>query len=382
MSAKFVESTHGKKHLCYLGYRYFAKRKNLNGSEYWICVKCSATATSYADSSVVVRDEHTHLPDATDREVLEMRKNLKRKIIDESGSVDSIVEEAYHAIHAQPQSTDLIINLPAIRTIKNTSQKQRRKTRPPIPLKIEQFPFPLPDVYCKSTQGEWFLLYDGLLDATRSLIFATYNDIVSIYHSKKIGTVTGHFIHVHPFFIRYIRFMHIMTDYQHHAFLPYLAVNPNKLILRTITIDFELGVSNVFTKHYPSVIVRGCLFHFGQSLFRKFVDLGLKAAYNDNENLCIWFRSFAALSLLPLNHMLQGLQCLTSTRPEYPNIQGFLDYYHNTYGPFSKFPPHMYNLYRNITPRTINYLEGRHSRMKKHVNSPHPNIFMVIDFPG
>ncbi|CAF1657773.1 unnamed protein product [Rotaria magnacalcarata] len=294
MSAKFVESTHGKNHLCYLGYRYFAKRKNLNGSEYWICVKCSATATSYADSSVVVRDEHTHLPDATDREVLEMRKNLKRKIIDESGSVDRIVEEAYHAIHAQPQSTDLIINLPAIRTIKNTSQKQRRKTRPPIPLKIEQFPFPLPDVYCKSTQG----------------------------------------------------------------------------------------VSNVFTKHYPSVIVRGYLFHFGQSLFRKFVDLGLKTAYNDNENLCIWFRSFAALSLLPLNHILQGLQCLTSTRPEYPNIQGFLDYYHNTYGPFSKFPPHMYNLYRNITPRTINYLEGRHSRMKKHVNSPHPNIFMVIDFPG
>ncbi|CAF5219625.1 unnamed protein product, partial [Rotaria magnacalcarata] len=128
--------------------------------------------------------------------------------------------------------------------------------------------------------------------------------------------------------------------------------------LRTITIDFELGVSNVFTKHYPSVIVRGCLFHFGQSLFRK---------------------SFVALSLLPLNHMLQGLQCLTSTRPEYPNIQGFLDYYHNTYGPFSKFPPHMYNHYRNITPRTINYLEGRHSRMKKHVNSPHPNIFIAID---
>ncbi|CAM4740257.1 unnamed protein product [Rotaria magnacalcarata] len=149
--------------------------------------------------------------------------------------------------------------------------------------------------------------------------------------------------------------------------------------LRTITIDFELGVSNVFTKHYPSVIVRGCLFHFGQSLFRKFVDLGLKTAYNDNENLRIWFRSFVALSLLPLNHMLQGLQCLTSTRPEYPNIQGFLDYYHNTYGPFSKFPPHMYNHYRNITPRTINYLEGRHSRMKKHVNSPHPNIFIAID---
>ncbi|CAF4022643.1 unnamed protein product, partial [Rotaria magnacalcarata] len=58
------------------GYRYYGKRKNQNGSEYWICVKCNATATSFADLSVVVRDEHTHLPDGTDKEVLEMRKNF------------------------------------------------------------------------------------------------------------------------------------------------------------------------------------------------------------------------------------------------------------------------------------------------------------------
>ncbi|CAF2854919.1 unnamed protein product [Rotaria sp. Silwood2] len=74
--------------------------------------------------------------------------------------------------------------------------------------------------------------------------------------------------------------------------------------LRTVTIDFELGVYNVFKKHYPTVIVRGCLFHYGQLLFRKFVDLGLKVSYNNDENLRDWFRSFAALSLLPLNHML------------------------------------------------------------------------------
>ncbi|CAF0883600.1 unnamed protein product [Didymodactylos carnosus] len=90
--------------------------------------------------------------------------------------------------------------------------------------------------------------------------------------------------------------------------------------LRTITIDFELGVSN-----------------------RKFFDLGLKTQYKGDENLRDWFRSFAALSLLPLKHMLWGLQCLIRTRPDYPDIQEFIDYYHNTYGPFSRFPPHMYN---------------------------------------
>ena len=55
--------------------------------------------------------------------------------------------------------------------------------------------------------------------------------------------------------------------------------------LRTITIDCELSISNIFTKHYPHVIVRGRLFHYGQSLFRKFVDLGLKTAYKNDENL-------------------------------------------------------------------------------------------------
>jgi hypothetical protein len=136
MSATFIVSTHGKRHLCSLGYRYYWKRKNQNGSEYWICVKCNATATSFSDLLVVVRDEHTHLPDETDKEVCEMRKNLKRKIIEESVPIDRIVEEAYHAIHRQSQSTDLIINLPAIHTIENTSQKQRRKTRPPVPQTI------------------------------------------------------------------------------------------------------------------------------------------------------------------------------------------------------------------------------------------------------
>ncbi|CAF1154141.1 unnamed protein product [Didymodactylos carnosus] len=108
------------------------------------------------------------------------------------------------------------------------------------------------------------------------------------------------------------------------------------------------------------------------------VNLGSKTQYKDDENLRDWFRSFAALSLLPLKHMLWGLQRLIRTRPGYPGFQGFIDYYHNTYGPFSRFPPHMYDHYRNITPRTINYLEGRHSRMKKHVSSPHLNIYIAI----
>jgi len=98
ISHTFTESKHGKRRLCYFDYRYSSKRKNENDSEYWVCVKCKATATSYSDLSVVEHDDHTHLSDETDKEVLEMRTNLKGKIIEASGLVDRIVEEAFHAI--------------------------------------------------------------------------------------------------------------------------------------------------------------------------------------------------------------------------------------------------------------------------------------------
>lgn len=55
MSATFIESTHGKRQLFYLGYRYSLRHKNQNGSEYCVCIKC--TATSYPNFSVLVHIE-------------------------------------------------------------------------------------------------------------------------------------------------------------------------------------------------------------------------------------------------------------------------------------------------------------------------------------
>ena len=39
----------------------------------------------------------------------------------------------------------------------------------------------------------------------------------------------------------------------------------------------------------------------------------------------------------------------------------------------------MYNHYRNINPRTINYLEGRHNKWKKRSTKAHNNIYVCID---
>ena len=46
----------------------------------------------------------------------------------------------------------------------------------------------------------------------------------------------------------------------------------------------------------------GCLFHFGQALFKNLCDkCGLRQEYYDNEALRMWFRRMQALAFVPLD---------------------------------------------------------------------------------
>ncbi|CAF2036138.1 unnamed protein product [Rotaria magnacalcarata] len=175
--------------------------------------------------------------------------------------------------------------MPAIATIKNTLQKQRRKTLPSTPKSMEQLPYPLPEVYCKTKLGESFLLCDGPLGGVRSLVFSSYND--KIYLSQHENWYGDRTFYTCP-----------SIFYQMHSIHTYYDGISTPCIFALLTGKNEQIYTNLFT-----------------SLFRKFVDLGLKTAYKNDENLREWFRSFAALSLLPLNHMLWVLQCLIRTRP-------------------------------------------------------------------
>ena len=127
--------------------------------------------------------------------------------------------------------------------------------------------------------------------------------------------------------------------------------------------------------------MKGCLFHYGQALFRKFVDLNLRTALQQDETLRVWFRSFAAIALLPQRDMIEATEYLRLNKPLLyeKEIELFIEYHDKTYGVNSSFPPIMYNHYRNINPRTINYLEGRHNRWKKISASSHNDVYTCID---
>ncbi|CAF1019983.1 unnamed protein product [Didymodactylos carnosus] len=147
------------------------------------------------------------------------------------------------------------------------------------------------------------------------------------YLKVKCGTVMEHSTFVHQYFIKFILSMGIMMMVLWHlTYIVYYLANPKHYILvrlkkfqhmsqmnlprrlRRVTIDFELAVTNIFHKYFPYVEVKYCL----------------QAAYKDDEQLRIWFRSFAAVALLPLSHMIFGFNYSIQDKSNYPQLTCFV----------------------------------------------------------
>ena len=55
--------------------------------------------------------------------------------------------------------------------------------------------------------------------------------------------------------------------------------------------DFEYVMIKSIKIHFNGIIVKGCLFHISQALYRNLVAHGLKKAYQEVKSLQVWFKS-------------------------------------------------------------------------------------------
>ena len=69
---------------------------------------------------------------------------------------------------------------------------------------------------------------------------------------------------------------------------------------QTLFSDFEIASVKAFSFHFPGIKVKGCHFHFCQSLRRKVDTIGLRKAYSANDRIKIWINMCMALSYVPL----------------------------------------------------------------------------------
>ena len=161
-----------------------------------------------------------------------------------------------------------------------------------------------------------------------------------------------------------------------------LELNPQK-----ITIDFEMAAKKSFQKHWPNATLKGCMFHFGQNLYKRLVKLGLKTAYDDPKNpINGWFRRVFMLALVPSNESNDNRilkSVLEEIRLDMPadyvsKCNQFLTYLERNYINGSTFPIAFWNHYHTIGCRTTNPIEGYNNKLKVYVGAAKPNIYKAI----
>ena len=217
---------------------------------------------------------HNHLMDSNDTKILELRQKLKTEAQTTSAPVDKIVEVAYSTMITEEKINDSIPKFPSIKTLKNTVGKQRRKVRPTLPKYIQDLPFPLPSVYTLTKDNENFLLFDGQLGGKRGLIFGSQTDIQYL-GKQQLWYGDGTF-YTSPSIFYQIYSIHtfdeglstpcifaLLADKTEKTYHDFFSVLINKIMeicntirLKSITIDFELAVKNIFYKYFPHVEVR------------------------------------------------------------------------------------------------------------------------------
>ena len=87
----------------------------------------------------------------------------------------------------------------------------------------------------------------------------------------------------------------------------------------------------------------------------------------------------ASVAFCPLTYVRTAWLAIQQSAPNIPRVDELIDYFSATWIN-GNFPPIHWNYFNQHQPRTNNHVEGWHSRMKKVISKPHPNIFAWIDY--
>lgn len=391
--AKVIKGNRGGKVLVVDGYRY-QNRGIVGGNMGWRCWRrkeCNASLKTSifevregpVDPDIRVIRHHSHEPDdgvierAEQRE--EMIATIKQNPCTPVGRVyKSTVSDIFR--RNTQGGGDREPNVAEFNSFKSILTRARSKGMPPIPRRVEDVN--IQGTWAESWQDERFLLH---IDNDWGIsIFATDDDLRTLSQCRNVY-MDGTFRSCpRP----YEQFFTILGNYHGHIIplCKVLMVNRDigsyrqvfsvlkqriRLIThsrwrpRKIVCDFEQGLINAAETEFPNASIRGCYFHFTQSLWRRIQELGLSVGYRDDVSLQGFLRKILALGYLPLqlvamnfNLIRAGEEAVRLIR-RYPSLRNFLDYVHNNYIN-GTFPPQLWNVYdRNMDQRTNNHVESK-----------------------
>ncbi|KAH7718010.1 hypothetical protein AAVH_14521 [Aphelenchoides avenae] len=166
--------------------------------------------------------------------------------------------------------------------------------------------------------------------------------------------------------------------------------------------DFELAAILAIKAVFPDSMIRLCLFHFAQAIWRKIQELGLSVLYKTVKKARILLRCFGALATVPVEDVPDACEAIvtelnvmldeTAEIPiEYNGaLARFFEYFKKTYvlrenaaGNLTepRFRPTMWNCFQAILQelhRTNNAVEGWHMEFNNTFTTAHPALDKFI----
>lgn len=160
----------------------------------------------------------------------------------------------------------------------------------------------------------------------------------------------------------------------------------------SIMTDFELAIINAIKIHFPDEIIKLCLFHLCQSVFRRIQAEGLQQRYGDENDPTFREASkkMCALAFVPPADVPDVFDVLYDDLPE--DFFPIANYFEVNYirgirargrrrAVRVRYHPALWNHYTSVlqgTARTNNASEGWHNRFQVLVGRRHPSLFSFL----
>ena len=90
-----------------------------------------------------------------------------------------------------------------------------------------------------------------------------------------------------------------------------------------VMMDFEQGAIKAFAEEFPGIVVKGCHFHFTQSIWRNIQEIGLVTVYKENKAVRDWLQQFKSLAFVPIDLLPIAFNFLVSIQPISPHTDKF-----------------------------------------------------------
>ena len=127
---------------------------------------------------------------------------------------------------------------------------------------------------------------------------------------------------------------------------------------------------------FPTVQMKGCLYHHTQCIWRKIQEIGLAVADRRDDGTKILCRRLIALAFLPSNSIKEQFNVLFRECKGHEKLTELFNYFRDTWIENPMWLPDVWSIHM-MSIRTNNDVEGWHRKLNGHVHRGKLNMYLL-----